>query len=159
MSDEADFVDDLLMAGVDLNATDCRIIRDKLRAFLAPRSTSSPPAPVATNEPCEKCGREVLTVPVTHANGHPLPPGCRVAIGQKQLDEILAAYPPAPVDPVEAVLAVECPTCDMQAGRECFPGGGPRGDSMLCASRIRAAHHTATSEPRHPQVEREEPKR
>ena len=43
-----------------------------------------------SDEPCEKCGREVLTVEVTHANDRPLPDGLRVAIGQKQLDEIMA---------------------------------------------------------------------
>jgi hypothetical protein len=92
------------------------------------------------DEPCDKCGRTLLTVPVTHANGHALPPGCRVAIGQKQLDEILSQAPllegprldPATVEACAKVVEDDCPTkVDEASIRTCQ-------SCKLAARRIRA---------------------
>lgn len=54
MSNAVDFVDELLIAGVDLNATDCRKVRevfDRWRLALSPEAPK--PAEAAT---CDVCG-------------------------------------------------------------------------------------------------------
>lgn len=66
----------------------------------------------------------------------------------------LGVEPATPTDPVEACLAVGCPTCGPDhtelghAGFPCLDVGGGR-VQMVCLSRIRAAL-TSTPEPRGP---------
>lgn len=118
--------------------------------LIAWRSTSSPPAPADCvcddpsygEGPCLK-HRAAPVDPVEVARQ-----GCNCWRNGMMPGEHYDACPKA--DPVQRVLAVECPVrnCKEAPGRTCSVGNWMPGFPMFHVERIRAAHHTATSEPR-----------
>lgn len=92
-------------------------------------------------KPGQRC---TLAVSAAHDTGHVFKPEFERAWEQNRFlawetrcPHIEPAAPP--VDPVEAILAVECPEHSSDVGDACWHTDGEDGDQMFCADRIRRA--------------------